>query len=466
MRSGQSDARTTRTKPILSVGAMTVVLAVGLAGCGTMSGPHGQMAKGKIDPRLGVAPSPRVVADGEPVPKGGGRVMVGKPYVIAGKKYTPRELDPGYTRVGLASWYGTAFHGRRTANGEIFDRASITAAHPTMPLPSYARLTSLSSGRSIVVRVNDRGPYHSSRILDMSQRTAELLGVKRAGVAKIKVQYVGPAPLEGDDTPYLLASYHGPADVAPERSNTMLAAAEGLPGVRQVLGVFGKGPDAAPKPQATPPAAAPAPVAVASAAEATRGRPAPAFSVLPPPRPVETFSYVSIASADPADFVVDAPVRVAVAEAAPVTASVQRLSYTVPDAASARQPTVIFGNMVLPPLPPQVSGYAADRVNKAYAAVGDVSGGVGLGDLARKLRDASPKAADAAPAIRLGVFANADNAARLAAALAGVGTTVSEEVEVGGRSMQLLRLRALKVSADEALEAALAAGADGARLIR
>src|SRR5579885_777709 len=113
---------------------------------------------GGIDPRYGVAASPRVVAPGEPVPKGGGVYRVGKPYVVAGQVYVP-EADPHYSAVGLASWYGDDFHGRYTANGEIFDKDSISAAHPTLPLPSYARVTNLSNNRSIIVRINDRGPY-------------------------------------------------------------------------------------------------------------------------------------------------------------------------------------------------------------------------------------------------------------------------------------------------------------------
>ncbi len=120
--------------------------------------------------------------------------MVGKPYKVAGKRYVP-VLDPSYRAVGLASWYGADFHGRRTANGEVFDANALTAAHPTMPLPSYARVTSLTTGRSVLVRVNDRGPFHSNRVLDMSRRTAEMLGVRNAGIAKVQVEYVGPAPV-------------------------------------------------------------------------------------------------------------------------------------------------------------------------------------------------------------------------------------------------------------------------------
>src|SRR6476661_10792005 len=108
----------------------------------------------RVDPRYGVSTSPRVVAMGEPVPKGGGTYRVGKPYTGAGRVYVPEE-DTGYRAEGMASWYGNDFHGRLTANGEVFDMASLTAAHPTLPMPCYARVTNMSNGKSLIVRVND-----------------------------------------------------------------------------------------------------------------------------------------------------------------------------------------------------------------------------------------------------------------------------------------------------------------------
>jgi rare lipoprotein A len=176
-----------------------------LAGCSSAPpAVHGKLARSQVDPRYGVAPSPRVVADGEEVPRGGGYYMVGKPYQIAGKTYVPSER--AYSSVGLASWYGSDFHGRKTANGEVFDSASISAAHPTLPLPSYARVTNLRNHRSMIVRVNDRGPYHGGRVMDVSQRVAEALDFWRVGTAKVKVDYVGRAALEGSDDAKLLAT--------------------------------------------------------------------------------------------------------------------------------------------------------------------------------------------------------------------------------------------------------------------
>ncbi|QOZ53266.1 septal ring lytic transglycosylase RlpA family protein [Bradyrhizobium sp. CCBAU 53338] len=159
----------------------------------------------RVDPKYGVSSSPRVVAWGESVPKGGGTYRVGKPYVVAGRTYVPEE-DVNYRAEGMASWYGDDFHGRLTANGEVFDMGSLTAAHPTLPMPSYARVTNLSNGKSLIVRVNDRGPYHGNRLIDVSNKAAELLEFKGNGVAKVRVEYVGRAPLEGSDDRQLMAT--------------------------------------------------------------------------------------------------------------------------------------------------------------------------------------------------------------------------------------------------------------------
>jgi rare lipoprotein A len=159
----------------------------------------------RVDPKYGVSSSPRVVAFGEPVPKGGGTYRVGKPYTVAGRVYVPEE-DTSYREEGMASWYGDDFHGRLTANGEVFDMASLTAAHPTLPMPCYARVTNLSNGKSLIVRVNDRGPYHGNRLIDVSNKAAELLEFKGNGVARVRVEYVGRAPLEGSDDRQLLAT--------------------------------------------------------------------------------------------------------------------------------------------------------------------------------------------------------------------------------------------------------------------
>ena len=120
--------------------------------------------------------------------------MLGRPYSVAGVVYTPRR-DTDYSQTGLASWYGKDFHGRRTANGEIYDMHSLTAAHPTLPLPSIVEVRNLANGRRIVVRVNDRGPFEPGRIIDLSYRAAAALGFVQHGTARVHVRYLRPAPL-------------------------------------------------------------------------------------------------------------------------------------------------------------------------------------------------------------------------------------------------------------------------------
>jgi rare lipoprotein A len=161
--------------------------------------------------------SDRVIADGDPVPKGGGYYHVGEPYRISGRTYTPAE-NPSYRADGVASWYGPDFHGRRTANGEIFDMHGISAAHPTLPIPSYARVTNLDNGRSMIVRINDRGPYARGRLIDLSIGAAKALGFYGEGLARVRVEYVGRAPLEGSDDRALLATLREgrPAQASPQ----------------------------------------------------------------------------------------------------------------------------------------------------------------------------------------------------------------------------------------------------------
>jgi rare lipoprotein A len=182
---------------------------------------------GSADPRYGVSASARLVGPGEPVPKGGGYYRVGSPYTVGGRVYVPED-NPHYSAVGVASWYGEDFHGRATANGEIFDADSISAAHPTLPLPSYARVTNLSNGHSLIVRVNDRGPYAASRIIDVSRKTAHLLGFTVRGTAWVRVEYVGRAPLEGSDDRILEATLRENAP-APAPWDMRLAATSSMP---------------------------------------------------------------------------------------------------------------------------------------------------------------------------------------------------------------------------------------------
>ena len=228
-----------------------MLVGLALAGCANQTVQHYPHGREHFSQAKYGRASPKVVADGQAVPKGGGQYLVGRPYRVAGHSYYPAEMS-SYTAIGMASWYGAAFHGRRTANGEVYDMASLTAAHPTMPLPSYARVTNLGNGYSIVVRVNDRGPYHGGRVMDVSSRTADVLGFKGEGTAKIRVDYVGRAPLEGSDDAVLLASLRtdgAPATLNGYASGTMLASSESGPSLFSAFWGSSGSPSPAPAPR-------------------------------------------------------------------------------------------------------------------------------------------------------------------------------------------------------------------------
>jgi rare lipoprotein A len=192
----------------LRVAAIAALVLPLLAACGGGGGggvgSSGVKRAAFSSAEFGVAVSPRVTREKYP-PRGGGRYLSPRPYVVRGVTYQPVE-GPGYVARGKASWYGQDFHGRRTANGEIFGAFYLTAASPVLPVPSYARVTNLENGRSILVRINDRGPYLKGRIIDLSYEAASILGYVNNGSAEVEVRYVGPAALTGDDTRMLRAS--------------------------------------------------------------------------------------------------------------------------------------------------------------------------------------------------------------------------------------------------------------------
>lgn len=159
------------------IGRVSALFLLSLAAVACSSTPSG----------TGTSASPRGVA-ANPNEK------IGTPYYVSGIRYIPRE-QPGYVETGLASWYGPKFHGRLTANGEIFDRGRLTAAHKTLPLPSLVRVTNTENNRSVVVRLNDRGPFSGDRIIDLSEKTAETIGLKQKGVGEVRVEYLGRARL-------------------------------------------------------------------------------------------------------------------------------------------------------------------------------------------------------------------------------------------------------------------------------
>ncbi|MGI6244409.1 MAG: septal ring lytic transglycosylase RlpA family protein [Pseudochelatococcus sp.] len=328
------------------------VVALGVANCSTAPRQTGgaKPAQAKVDPKYGVKPSPRVVSSGKAVPKGGGRSMVGKPYVVAGRTFTPKEND-NYTAVGTASWYGAAFHGRRTANGEIFDKHSIAAAHPTLPLPSYVRVTNLSNNRSMVVRVNDRGPFHGNRLIDLSKTAAEALDFHRQGTAKVKVEYVGRASLGGSDDRKLLATLNAGAPaaipaVAPARPaapvapTVMVASAEPQPAL----------PQAAPRPIVRPQVAEPTPEPAPSRTIVARAQHDDAVNDAGRPHMSRTLVAAATettpaAAPVPAGAPMPAPLEVATAPSGPAPAQQGGLTELVREVAAE-------GGTVLPPSRP------------------------------------------------------------------------------------------------------------------
>lgn len=164
--------------------AAALALVLLLAGCG-IPRPEAP-SSGRPKPGRPVPP-PRPQG-----PVADSPVKIGKPYQVAGIWYYPAD-DGGYDEVGLASWYGAQFHGGQTANGEQFDMDRVGAAHKTLPLPCYVEVTAIDTGRTILVRINDRGPFVTNRIIDLSRRSAQLLGIERTGVSRVRVRRVYPS---------------------------------------------------------------------------------------------------------------------------------------------------------------------------------------------------------------------------------------------------------------------------------
>ncbi len=185
--------------------ALSVALAGLLAACQTSRPPHFDSLPPTNAP-VANAPAPPPPVMPNPIYK------VGKPYQVGGIWYYPQE-QPAYDETGIASWYGIDYHGHLTANGEVFDRNAVSGAHPTLPMPVNVRVTNLQNGRSLVVRVNDRGPYVNGRIIDLSEHAADLLGFRLDGLARVRVTYLGRADLNGpglappaDETPPEIAT--------------------------------------------------------------------------------------------------------------------------------------------------------------------------------------------------------------------------------------------------------------------
>jgi len=228
---------TSRTDKIIGLARASLLLgalALVLAGCGSRGGGSS--------------------ASNVAAPNANGYYKVGQPYQIDGKWYYPG-VNWSYSETGIASWYGPDFDGKYTANGERYDMNALTAAHRTLPMPSIVEVTNLDTGRSIQLRVNDRGPYARDRILDVSRRAAQLLGFENAGTARVRVQLLQQQTLQAQ----LLAQRNGGPDV---EAPTQLAAAEPVAAVNT-------------QPLAPPAGAAPPPSAADASAVSPQPAPAP-----------------------------------------------------------------------------------------------------------------------------------------------------------------------------------------------
>jgi rare lipoprotein A len=270
----------------ISRAAAFVVICGGLAACTTTN----------TEPTLSLAATPESSA-------AAGLANAGASEQDSPQVAAPTVPDPnaGYHEIGLASWYGAGFHGRQTANGESFAADAISAAHPSLPLPSYARVTNVENNHSIIVRVNDRGPFSDRRLIDVSARTADLLEFRRAGLAEVRVEYLQPAPLDGGDEAFLLASFRGPGEGSASTPGVLVASlSPRVPQVRPAAPVLSLSPvHSAPakaagstpfdpyqalSPDRAPLAASPAP----------RAKPLPAPSVASRPEPLPAVGHVDV----------------------------------------------------------------------------------------------------------------------------------------------------------------------------
>lgn len=214
-------------RTILTLGLAAVALALG--GCGSAPpasakkpSPVATAKKGGyyLDDGPEANPPPNLDAVPDAVPrKEPLHRFANRTYVALGTTYTPQTERSSYSEEGLASWYGRRFHGKKTASGELYDMYAMTAAHPTLPIPSYARVTALNSGKSVVVRINDRGPFHSSRIIDLSYTAAHKLGFLGGGSGRVRVDAIDPDTYDirgesFDDGVYLQVGAFAQADNA------------------------------------------------------------------------------------------------------------------------------------------------------------------------------------------------------------------------------------------------------------
>jgi rare lipoprotein A len=343
-----------------------------------------------------------------------GYYKVGRPYQIEGMWYYPRE-NWDYDEVGTASWYGEQFHGRYTADGEIFNLNELTAAHRTLPMPVVVRVTNLENGRSIKLRVNDRGPYARGRIIDVSRRAAQMLGFEGQGTTRVRVQIVVPDSMEVASA----AGRIGPTPGVSEAVAAIVSAPLAVPvSVLEAMRASGKTSTPAPQPASATlvaqvhPAVAPLPQSVASVKLAATLPP-------PPPRP-----EIKVAAAQP----------VALPPPAPSTA-VDARPYVIDDLPASPVPPTQA--MAPPPPPPAKIKMAALHANQIF--------------------------------VQAGAFASESNAVHLQSQLQALGSPVNVTAGMTGSGTSIYRVRVGPVvsvgAADALVSRIVSSGVAGARIV-
>ena len=271
---------------------------------------HAVLAAALLAGCAGHPPGPRAIDNtGAPPPAvpGIGTYKVGNPYQIAGVWYRPAE-DYSYDETGIASWYGEDFHGKYTANGEIYDLNAMTAAHRTLPMPTIVQVTNLDNGRTVELRVNDRGPFARGRIIDVSRRAAQLLGFENQGTAKVRVRIMVPDTIQAVALARRNGSDQKLADDTPHAAPRDAVLAEALqPGSRVAAIEPSANSAAAPPiqsallavPHTTPPAS-PSPAVVSSVPLPAAATPSASTPAMPPGPPSAVASLPPSVAAAPA----------------------------------------------------------------------------------------------------------------------------------------------------------------------
>jgi rare lipoprotein A len=226
--------------------------AVALAGCGTAPtskappAPMPAPAPSKPGYYKDDGPGDKVPADLDTIPEPVPRAeplhrFANRPYTVFGREYVPATSLRPYRERGIASWYGKKFHGEKTSTGEVYDMYALTAAHPTLPLPSYARVTGVATGRSVIVRVNDRGPFLHDRVIDLSYAAAHRIGIAQKGSGEVEVEAIlpGTTPLRAAPSLPPVAAAAGTAPASPRAAVEPMAVAGAAPGFAVQLGAFG-----------------------------------------------------------------------------------------------------------------------------------------------------------------------------------------------------------------------------------